>query len=132
VLDLGAVDPDSLDGMGRWVVVGMLGWLVLAGCERARVARPDAAGWVLMHPPQVPDAAFPRGQRFLTRAPLAAWSPRATFATAEACEHWKQEELDRTIDRAHIAWGDDAKNDLDVRRAVNARCVPAASVHAAR
>ena len=105
---------------GIWQL-GTLAWLMIP---------PNPGSWVLMHPPQVADPAFPRGQRFLTRAPLAAWSQRATFPSSEACEDWKQEELDRTIDRAHVAWGNDAKNDLDVRRAVNARCVPASSVTA--
>ena len=40
-------------------------------------------------------------------------------------EEARQQRTDEAIDRAHAAVGEDAKYDLDVRRAVNARCVAA-------
>jgi hypothetical protein len=104
--------------------------LALAGCTHPRPHPLRSWGWVLVHPPQERDPTFPRGVHLLTRAPVTTWQARAIFDTIEACESRKREDVDRTIDSAWASIGPDAKNDLGVRRAVNARCVPAAQLAA--
>jgi hypothetical protein len=110
------------------VLLGVL--VALAACAHRHPKPIRPWGWVLVHPPQERDASYPRGIHLLTRAPITSWQARAVFDTIEACETRKQQEVDRTIDDAWATVGPDAKNDLGVRRAVNARCVPAAQLAA--
>jgi hypothetical protein len=97
------------------------------GCA-PRVARRSAkqVAWKLIEPPQAPDERYPRGYRVEYEAPLPAWTMAAEFATLEDCERGMRTRIDDTIDRARADSGaQEAKNDLDVRRAVHAQCVQA-------
>jgi hypothetical protein len=89
---------------------------VLSGCANHDVVR-------LVRPPSEPAADYPGGHRLLTRAPLGDWQVVAHFADRSACEQARQQAMEASIARAHAALGEGAKDDLDVRRAVNARCV---------
>ena len=100
-----------------WLVV--LGGALVAGA--CACATPDAVR--LVHPPAAPNAAFPGGVRLLTKAPLGDWEVVARFASRAECEEARLAATEDTISRARALVGDDAKYDLDVRRAVNARCV---------
>ena len=78
-----------------------------------------------MQPPEVRNESYPRGYQLLPGAPLSDWRQVAGFDSETACEEARQRRTDEALDRARAAVGeDDAKYDLDVRRAVNARCVP--------
>jgi hypothetical protein len=92
----------------------------LAGCLRSR------ATWALLQPPEVRNENFPRGYQILSTAPMNEWRRIDSFESEAACEQARQRRTDEAIDRARVTQGDDAKFDLDVRRAVNARCVTAA------
>ena len=95
------------------------------GCAQ-RVARRSAkqAAWKLMEPPQTPDERYPRGYRVQYEAPLPAWTMAGEFPTLEDCERGMRARVDDTIDRARAESGEpEAKNDLNVRRAVHAQCV---------
>ena len=93
-------------------------WLLAAlACMRPRPT------WTLLQPPEVRNESYPRGFQLLPDAPVSDWRQVATFASEAACEEARQRQMDEAIDRAHAAVGEDAKYDLDVRRAVNARCV---------
>jgi len=99
--------------------------LVCAGCAKhVGSGLGTAARWVLLSPPEVDDAGFPRGRRLVPQAPLTEWRREAVLDGEEACERARRANIDATIDRARAAYGADAKNDLAVRHAVNARCVP--------
>lgn len=88
-------------------------------------ARDTAAQrYELIHPPDVPDARYPGGVHLRSDAPLASWHRVAAFATREHCETSRTRRIDDTIDEARAEVGEDAKYQLPVRRAVNARCVP--------
>ena len=77
-----------------------------------------------MQPPEVRNESYPRGYQLLPGAPLSDWRQVAAFDNEAACEEARQRRTDEAIDRARAAVGeDDAKYDLDVRRAVQARCV---------
>lgn len=80
----------------------------------------------LIHPPAARDDEFPGGYRLLTKAPLGDWQIAAEFSSKAACDRACRDAIEDAITRAHALVGDDAKNDLGVRRAVNARCVPRA------
>lgn len=117
--------------MTRPAAIAALIVLSLAvGCAPRRSAPPAAApaaaaaGWALVHPPQVRDDRYPHGVRLQTKAPVHAWKAAATFATAEACETSRHTRIDDAIDRARAAKTGEPKNDVTVRLAVNARCVP--------
>ena len=97
---------------------------VLAGCASHDAFR-------LVHPPAEQAADFPGGYRLLTKAPLDDWQVVGRFASRTDCEQARQAATDRTIDHARATLGADAKNDLDVRRAVNARCVVSVRLEAA-
>ncbi len=103
----------------RALLGALLLW-TLTGCLRPRPA------WTLARPPEVPNENFPRGYQLLPTAPLDEWHQVATFASEAACEAARKRRLDDAIDRARAAVGDDARYDLDVRRAVNSRCVTGA------
>lgn len=110
----------------RETVVGLLAIVLTAACGCAAHAPWSSAGrgdWQLMQAPEVADARYPRGYRIESSAPLAAWRAVGSFATRDECEQAMRTQIDDSIDRARAAVGDDAKNDLAVRRAVNARCV---------
>ena len=81
-------------------------------------------GFQLVHPPARPEASFPGGYRLLTKAPLADWQVVARFDDREACEKAKRAAGEDAVVTARARAGDDAKYDLDLRRAVHARCVP--------
>lgn len=77
----------------------------------------------LVHPPTARDDAFPGGYRLVTTAPVSDWAVSERFATRVACEEALQTATATAINQAEAAVGTNAKNDLGVRRAVNARCV---------
>ena len=106
--------------MQRPALVALFFLAAFAGCPRAR------ATWTLLQPPEVRNESFPRGYQILPNAPLDDWHRIAAFDSQAACEEARQRRTDEAIDRARATLGDDAKFDLDVRRAVNARCVMAA------
>ncbi|HUE29869.1 MAG TPA: hypothetical protein VMR79_03290 [Verrucomicrobiae bacterium] len=91
----------------------------LGACMRPRPT------WTLLQPPEVRNEGYPRGFQLLPGAPLSDWRTVAVFDSEAACEEARQRRTDDAIDHARAAVGEDAKNDLDVRRAVNARCVAA-------
>jgi hypothetical protein len=101
----------------------LIGIVAAGGCASRDAFR-------LVHPPAGPDAHLPGGVRLLTKAPLGEWVVGARFASRAACERARQEATDRAIADAEARVGDDAKNDLGVRRAVNARCVRSARLDA--
>lgn len=76
----------------------------------------------LLEPPQVQDPRYPRGYRIHKEAPPNEWTTVATFATFQECDRALHARIDETIDQAKAS-GVDAKHDLTVRRAVNARCI---------
>ena len=88
-----------------------------------RQEQPPTAGWQLLEPPQEANDRYPRGYRVLSDAPLEQWQPQGSYASFEECTKAVREREDRFIDSAHAAVGNDAKNDLAVRRAVHAKCV---------
>ena len=101
----------------------MVAVVLLTGCAR------PASVWVLMHPPEVVDAQAPNGRRLLPRSDLHTWVDMGRFGSAEACEDAREERFHAAANAARAAVGDaGAATDLGVRRAVNARCVPAAAV----
>ena len=81
--------------------------------------------WTLLQPPEERNESYPRGYQLLPGAPVSDWRQVAVFDSEAACEEARQRRTDEAIDRARTAVGEDAKYDLDVRRAVNARCVAA-------
>ena len=98
---------------------------LLAACLLAALTacmRPRAT-WTLMQPPEVRNESYPRGYQLLPGAPPSDWHQVAAFDNEAACEEARQRRTDEAIDRARAAVGEDAKYDLDVRRAVNARCI---------
>jgi hypothetical protein len=102
--------------------------LTLAACATGRLAGPPST-WLLVQPPEVRDADAPRGYRLLPRAPIGEWREQGAFATEAECLQARKDEVNRTIDTARAAYGEpEAKFDLTVRRAVNARCVEAETV----
>jgi hypothetical protein len=123
--------------MGHRVALALLAaqsalWAL--GCARREVApRPAAApaSWLLLTPPEIRDEGFPRGVRLLPDAPIREWQRQAEFDSEEACEGSRRTRTDDAIDRARAAYGDAAKLELPVRRAVNARCVRADALPAA-
>ena len=91
-------------------------------------ARP-APNWVLLHPPEIVDAQAPNGRRLLPRADLHTWTDVGRFGSAEACEVERAARFNAAATAARAALGDAAAaKDLSVRRAVQARCEPAAAL----
>jgi hypothetical protein len=125
--------------MARHVVGTLIVVLIIGGGCAARSgeqpqaaarsgARPQVAasqGYQLIHPPDVADTRYPGGFHIRSHAPLASWHQVAVFATLEECESSRVTRIDDAIDKARIEVGDQAKYQLPVRRAVNARCVSA-------
>ena len=106
----------------RVLVVGdCLLLAAVVACSGMGVSR--RGRWLLMQPPEVEDETAPRGHRLVPGAPLSQWHEVAALGSEEECLAVKQLEIDRTIDRAREEVGADAKYELPVRRAVNARCV---------
>ena len=97
----------------------ILGSVLLAG----GISCAARDGFRLIHPPAAPDAQFPGGYRLLTKAPLGDWPVEGKFASREACEQARQSATTSALAQAHALVGEAAKDDLGVRRAVNARCV---------
>ena len=79
----------------------------------------------MIRPPEVADAQAPRGYHLVPTAPQAEWLRQARYVTQAECDEARETNAETAIVRARAALGDDAKFDLDVRRAVNARCVRA-------
>jgi len=100
--------------------------LAAPACTRAHPSMMAAADWRLVYPPESPDAQYPKAVHLRRSAPLADWTPGERYASEDACETARLQKIDDAIDAAHVTHGDDAKFELPVRRAVNARCV---SVH---
>ena len=98
----------------------LLAACLLAGLGACMRPRPT---WTLLQPPEVRNESYPRGYQLLPGAPVSDWRQVATFASEAMCEEARQRRTDEAIDRAHAAVGEEAKYDLDVRRAVHARCV---------
>ncbi len=108
--------------VGTLVAVVIIG----GGCAAQSAERGESAtshGHRLMYPPDVPDAHYPGGVHLQSDAPLTSWHQVAVFATREACESSRTARIDDSIDEARAEVGDQAKYQLPVRRAVNARCV---------
>jgi hypothetical protein len=82
-----------------------------------------SADWLLLHPPEVRDEAYPMGYHLLGEAPLGEWRLQTAFATERECDAARRRNIDETIDRARAEHGQAAKYELAVRRAVHARCV---------
>jgi hypothetical protein len=103
--------------------------LIASGGCTARSAEPGQVtvgqGYELMHPPDVPNENYPGGSHVQSSAPLTSWHHVAVFATHEECESSRIHRIDDSIDKARGEVGDQAKYQLPVRRAVNARCVSA-------
>jgi hypothetical protein len=94
---------------------------VLTGCAGRDAFR-------LVHPRAEQATDFPGGFRLLTKAPLADWEVTRRFTSRDACEQAREATIQQAIEHAHATLGPDAKDDLDVRRAVHARCVRTARV----
>lgn len=102
--------------------------MLLAGCAARSVERGPvvaSSGYRLIDPPDVPDEHYPGGVHLQAGAPLKAWHQVAVFATREECDSSRLDRIDATIDKARDEFGDKAKFQLSVRRAVHARCVSA-------
>ncbi len=117
--------------MARHIVGFLIIVLIATGGCAPRAARQKQVtpaqgaaveGWQLVHPPEVRDERYPGGFHVRSDAPLATWHQDAVFTTQDACESSKIARIDDRIDEARAA-GEEAKNALPVRRAVNARCV---------
>lgn len=98
-----------------------------AGCAArspapARVA--EAPSYRLVVPPDVPDTHYPGGIHIRVGAPYEHWHQVALFPTLEECESTRVHRIDESIDSARAEVGEQAKFQLPVRRAVNARCIP--------
>jgi hypothetical protein len=114
----------------RIVVVVMMLVVVQAagvGCRKRppepEAGQPATTDWHLIDPPLVRDDRYPRGHRVHTSAPIETWHAVARFPTLAACETAMKQRIDESIDRARVVVGEDAKNDLEVRRNVHAHCV---------
>jgi hypothetical protein len=106
--------------------VAALSLLAVAfACSRLRPASERKAEWVMIRPPEVADAQAPRGYHLVPTAPESEWLHQACFASQAECDEAREANAETAIVRARASLGDDAKFDLDVRRAVNARCVRA-------
>ena len=92
-------------------------------CAGPHPSSRTANGWALIRPPEVADPQAPRGYRLIPGAPQSEWLRQATFDSEAQCDDARQNDAQTAISRARATAGDDAKFDLDVRRAVNARCV---------
>ena len=107
----------------RSVLVVLALSLVAAGCTHGRPTTPEA--WSLRYPPETPDTHYPKGVHLARSAPLSEWTVGDRFDSEDACEIARVQRIDAAIDQARITRGDEAKYELPVRRAVNARCVSA-------
>jgi hypothetical protein len=97
--------------------------LLVGGCAHRRPPGEAGADWALIRPPEIADLAAPRGTRLVSAAPQSEWLRQDTFDSEGECDDVRQKNAQTAITRARASAGDDAKFDLDVRRAVNARCV---------
>jgi hypothetical protein len=105
------------------IAVLIVGLLVSGACARTRPVAAVADDWQLAYPPEAADAQYPRGVHLLGSAPLSEWTAHGAYASEEECESERVRLIDDAIDRARVDHGADAKFELPVRRAVNARCV---------
>ena len=105
------------------VSIGSGGCAARSGERNAVVAAPP--GYRLIRPPDVPDTHYPGGFHVQAGAPLEQWQQVASFGTREECETSRIDRIDGSIDQAHEEFGAQAKLQLPVRRAVQARCVAA-------
>ena len=106
----------------RRVPVVLALWLLAAGCARVSPATAPEA-WSLRYPPEALDTRYPKGVHLARSAPLSQWTVGDRFDSEDACEIARVQRIDAAIDEARITHGDEAKYELPVRRAVNARCV---------
>lgn len=106
--------------------------LLMAGCARGGVGVDRPGTWVLVQPPEKKDVGAPLGVRLSPKAPLAQWQRADAFTTEPECRTARRKRYQRALDRAHRRGGEQARYDLDLRRAVHARCVPAERLAALR
>jgi len=99
--------------------------LAIPGCTHSRPSMMAANDWRLVYPPESPDAHYPKGVHLRRSAPIEEWTPGERYASEDACQTARIHKIDDAIDTARVTHGGDAKFDLPVRRAVNARCVAA-------
>jgi len=112
--------------MNRYTLGTMILVLFVSGCAARSVERAPAvtsAGYQLVRPPAVPDTRYPGGFHVQASAPLEKWQQVAAFQTREDCETSRIAQIDESIDQAREEFGAQAKFQMPVRRAVNARCV---------
>lgn len=101
-------------------VVAAAAALLLAGC--ALRSRP----FDLAYPPEREDASAPQGLRLLPKSPEQEWHRAQRFPSREACRRARNERFVAAVVRARAMGGDAAAAvDLDVRRAVQSRCLAA-------
>lgn len=100
--------------------------LLLGCCARPRTDAREPGAWLLVHPPEREDVDAPRGVRLHPKAPLGEWSEAGAFASEGECVETRDQRVVAAAERARAVHGDEAKYDLELRRAVNARCVPVA------
>lgn len=107
--------------------VAILAVAVAVACRPPAPAPPATGGtWALVHPPEIADGTMPMGVRLLPSEPIERWQPTGRFDGEAACDAARRQRINETIDSARRRLGPtEAKFDLDVRRAVNACCVPA-------
>ena len=99
--------------------------LAMPGCTHPRPSMTAANDWRLVYPPESQDGHYPKGVHLRRSAPLEEWTPGDRYASEDACETARLQKIDDAIDTARVTHGDDAKFELPVRRAVNARCMAA-------
>ena len=100
----------------RWAAVVWLSATLLAACA-------TGPRWQLVHPPESADPGAPGGRRLEPGAAVATWRPVDDYPNRRACDDARNHAWHVALERAHATRGADAKYDLDVRRAVHARCV---------
>lgn len=97
--------------------------VMIVACAGPRPSGQGSHDWGLIRPPEIADPQAPRGWRLIPGAPQSEWVRQGTFDNEGQCDDARQKNAQTAITRARASAGDDAKFDLDVRRAVNARCV---------
>jgi hypothetical protein len=94
-------------------------------CRAPAPASSPAGAWALVEPPEIADAQAPGGIRLLPKEAIERWKSAGRYETESACDAARNARITDTISTARHRLGLDARFDLDVRRAVNACCVPA-------
>lgn len=105
------------------VLVAALSLVLPAACGHPHGAAMPPASWRLVYPPEARDDRYPRGVHLVRSAPLSEWTAGDQFGSEDDCEASRVQRIDDAIGQARLEHGDEAKFELPVRRAVNARCV---------